>query len=363
MLSTGVNTVSWDEQIRFPSISKWDGVNATQIISPVDNPERVWTYGRTNNSLSRITKLHPKDACESGIEWNREAIWLTGIMHRNPNAMIDFYDTLQKQYWAIFTFFDNPKASYDLNCSASQVVDYLKQMIASNPEKEFIIFWASAWEMLSRKVYEKLNNPELVYILSHIVHHFSVGGVSTYDELSLPQKWLIQGLETKKWKKWMREFSQSISVKINNTLGEWVVTKVIGDTFFAPVGEKFSKKLWDAWESRHGTEKTNNTTGEHLNRTHRKRGAMSLTEAHYDILKTIGAQKSIKQGLRTPSATILYSTNDPTYSNPESNARVDAWFYKDVSIKGLQKAGHVDVVFQSEKYLEPITATINTLWK
>ena len=60
-------------------------------------------------------------------------------MHRNPDAMIDLFDTFQKKYGATFTYFDNPKVTYDLDRQASQVVDYLDQLIARDPNKEFII--------------------------------------------------------------------------------------------------------------------------------------------------------------------------------------------------------------------------------
>ena len=50
--------------IQFPEIPKWDFINTTQVISPVDNPDQKDARGRTNNHLARITRLHPKEAQE-----------------------------------------------------------------------------------------------------------------------------------------------------------------------------------------------------------------------------------------------------------------------------------------------------------
>ena len=65
----------------------------------------------------------------------------------------------------------------------------------------------------------------------------------------------------------------------------------------------------------------------------------------------------------TPRATILYSSDDPTYHDPKRNAQYDALFYRDLLVvEEIKEGGHVDVVFQSEKYLEPIEWVLDTIW-
>ena len=51
-------------------------------------------------------------------------------------------------------------------------------------------------EALSRRVYELLNEKPYQHILPHILHHFSVCGISDYSELSIPQKLLIKSQNT-----------------------------------------------------------------------------------------------------------------------------------------------------------------------
>lgn len=356
--------------IPFPEIPEWDGVVNSQVISPIDEPNKeTW---KTNNHLDKITRLFPRQkegSIEKRKEPQREVIWLGGIMHRGPHAMLDFSSTFNQKYNATFTYFDNPKATYELDRIADQVVDYLWQLVTRDASKEFVICGASAGEMLSRRVYEKLNTPENEHILSHIKHHFSVCGISTYDELSVPQKWLIKASETRIGRKLLEKLAREIPKKINAILGESALTKIVWDTFFAPVGERFSGKLQSAWEKRHGKKEWQENIGKHLNEEHRERWAMSLTAAHMSggdggILGAIHTQTAIwNRPPKTPPATILYSTDDMTYSNPKRNAETESIFYQDVWIEPITKGGHVDVVFQSEKYLKPIEAQLRAMWR
>lgn len=57
--------------------------------------------------------------------------------------MIDFYDAMNKKYDAIYSHFDNPKSSYDVDRLSDQVIDYMRQLITRDPEKEFVICAAS----------------------------------------------------------------------------------------------------------------------------------------------------------------------------------------------------------------------------
>jgi hypothetical protein len=353
--------------IPFPEIPEWDGISSVQIISPVDNPENTGLYGKTNNHLDKVTRIFPRSKNESEeklAEPHREVIWLGGIMHRGPFAMIDFYNTFNEKYKASFAYFDHPKATYELDHIADQVVDYLRQLVARDTDKEFVICGASAGEMLSRRVYEKLNTQENEHILPHIKHHFSVCGISTYDELSIPQKGLVKTAETAIWRKALEGFARRIPGKVNAILGESIPTKIIWDTFFAPIGERFSSKLQRAWEERHGRNEWEENIGTHLNKSHRKRGALWLTRAHYGILQSIHEQTTIQDTPKnTPPTTILYSTDDMTYANPKRNAETEKWFYRDVWIEPVEKWGHVDVVFQSEKYLKAIERQLQAMWK
>ena len=169
------------------------------------------------------------------------------------------------------------------------------------------------------------------------------------------------------WRNFMARFANSIKEKVTGTLEkESLMTRIIADTFFAPVWQKFSKKLGNAWKKRHGgTEENAQQMGAHLNRTHRKRGAKSLTPAHWDIFETIHNTEIGQEGgqLKTPPATILWSENDPTYSNPEWNAHKDASFYKKAKLKPIWKANHVDVVFESDMYLDAILENMPAQWE
>lgn len=354
------------QDVSFPEIPEWDGINNAQVISPVDNSENTGLYGRTNNHLDKITRLFPswnEGSVERRIEPQREVIWFGGIMHRGPHAMLDFSNTFNQKYHATFTYFDNPKATYELDRIADQVVDYLRQLIARDEGKEFVICGVSAGEMLSRRVYEKLNTPENEHIIPRIKHHFSVCGISTYDELSIPQKWLIKWVEAGIWRTMIEKFAREIPGKINSILGESFMTKIVWDSFFAPIGKKFSDKLQGAWENKHGKIEWGENIGIHLNRKHRKRWSMSLTKAHYDILRAIHDQKDIwNQPKQTPSTTLIYSTNDMTYSDPKRNAEKEKWFYPNASIESITNGGHVDVVFQSEKYLELMQKALEGVW-
>lgn len=352
----------------FPKVPQWDGINNTQIISPVDNPEEAWTYGRTNNHLDRITRLFPR-ATEGSVEKReepqREVIWLTGIVHRNPFWMIDFFNTFNSKYWATFTFFDNPKATYNLDRIADQVIDYLGQLVERDSAKEFVICGASAGEMLSRRVYEKLNTEKHKHILPHIKHHFSVCWISTYEELSGPQKIVLSIANSPMGPSFGKKLAKHLAQRINTTLDGWL-TKIAWDVFLAPVNHKNSEILQWIWGKRHHSTQFPQQ-GERLNKAHRERWAISLTEAHRDIFRTITDQKYIAQRPQnTPPATILYSSNDRwtkwTYADPQKNARVGASFYNRANIVQMYKWWHVDVVFQSEKYLEPMRAELDKIW-
>lgn len=115
--------------IPFPKVPEWDGTTTIQTISPVDNPD--WNnltvseqvldlvsgettkvnqefseennpqknrkFGKTNNHLYRISRIHPKAQTPSENaqinetetpantalkESHREVIWLAGSLHR-----------------------------------------------------------------------------------------------------------------------------------------------------------------------------------------------------------------------------------------------------------------------------------------
>lgn len=136
-------------------------------------------------------------------------------MHRNPFGMIDFYDTFNKKYGATFTFFDNPKATFNINLIADQVVDYLEQIVERDEKKEIILCAASAGEMLARRVYQRLNAPDRQHILDRIMHHISVCGISTYNELSVPQKATIGLAHSQYGASIGKKVSQILAKKIN----------------------------------------------------------------------------------------------------------------------------------------------------
>lgn len=109
-------------------------------------------------------------------------------MHRNPFAALDLVNAFHSKYNAVFTHFDNPKQTYDTEILSDQIIDYLEQIISQNPNKKFIIFGVSLGEVLSRKLYEKLNKEEHKHLLDHIDHHFSICGVANHEELCMGVK-------------------------------------------------------------------------------------------------------------------------------------------------------------------------------
>lgn len=352
------------ENFSFPDIPKWDFTNTTQIISPVDNPENTGIYGKTNNHLWRFTRLHPKKLQESQEIPEKECIWLTGIDHRNPYAMIEMYDTIQKQYDATFTFFDNPKASYNRSLLANQVVHYMHQVLKEHPNKRFILFGASMWEWLAREIYRKINHPEHITLLDHIDHHFSVCWVSTRQNLWIPMQWALKLAGTGIGREYIARFSRYVAKNIGNILEKGFVNKIIGDTLFSPTWGKFDEIMEKSWKKRHGTAPEG--IGPHLTRSHRKRWALGYTKAHENILETIAGLSSddLKNAhtFSTPPATILYSSNDPLFRNPEKNATESGNFYQHYTHEKIEKGNHVDIVYQHEKYLTPILKQMDILW-
>ena len=258
--------------LTLPTIPTWNGLNNIQIISPVDNPTWEWLYGRTNNHLARITRQFPHiigSSIETRVEPKREVIWLTGIMHRNPFGMIDFANTFNQEYWATFTFFDNPKVTYDVDRIADQVIDYLAQLIARDSTKEFVLCGASAGEILARRVYEKLNTADYTHILKNIIYHFSVCGVSTFDNVATGQRLFLKTTQSSALQSIGWWLARMMSNRVNDILGETWLMQQVGDNLLAPVNSHNSEKLQQEWNMRHPDfvqDQDMLPIGEHLNR-------------------------------------------------------------------------------------------------
>lgn len=216
--------------------------------------------------------------------------------------------------------------------------------------------------MLARRVYEKLNTEQNKLIISRIKHHFSVCGVSTYDELSGPQRKLISSLESRIWKAVATWVAKLVQMRYFDILS-W---GLIRDNIFARMSEENSAKLRNAWKVKHPEfvqDPDQVDIGKHQVRLHQNRGRNSVkTESHFDIFHTIYEQRIITWWYTTPPSTILYSPNDPTYSKPQRNAEVNSTFYQWSRVREIHERGHVDVVFQSEKYLEPIEEILDEIW-
>ncbi len=364
---------------KFGKIPKWDAKKLIQIISPVGTQKwNIYTkrklsqvqslkksreiYSEPNKNMARFTSIHsPKELSEKQ-ESSREVIWLTWIAHRNPYGQIDFYTEFHENHNATFTFVDNPKESYNLPQIALQFVDYLAQRIEQDPAREFIIFSVSMGEVWVREVYAILNQPQYQYILEKIKHNISVCGASEFENLSTLAKISSQLAISDIGKQFLWWYSKHVFNRTKN---------ILDNKAFSPRWKKFDtilqeaygrmKRLREQYTNLQKNTSAQKNIGKHLNDRHRQRWRTSLTKAHFDIFTLIKNTK-VHSWLKTPPATILFSSDDMIYQKPEENAHNVARFYSHATEISLPDAGHVDVVFQSRKYLDAVKKTMGDIW-
>jgi hypothetical protein len=292
------------------------------------NPEK-----RFDHHARIYTKLAP---VWSGAKATLVLPWL---MYRGAQST-GHLEEIVHNHWSAFVFFDYPKAEFDIESFTNDVIEYIEK----SQFKEIVLVGLSFWEIVIRHLFEKMP----AEMKDKIKHNISINWVSTKKEICTQYQIALKAclLDNKTLKFLMDKFG-----KLNRGLN-WRLTRR------QVYNKVFKRKIDEAILSWNDGVINELLTWQ---KNHRHSAALWFTPWYIDRAKAIETENNIPK-INNPS-TIIFSTNDEFYTDPDINAKCVAVTRKGpTTIKEVHNWWHIALVEHPEKYDPVLQETFDKIW-
>jgi len=291
---------------------------------------------KNTHEYCKIMEIKPKDANNVPMNTNRAVMHFGSFLHRSLSS-VGNYPKVVNGTGSSYISVDWPKTEFDEEKVLTQLLEYFR----TNKDKEFIFSGLSFGEIIARKLFARMTEEERKRVKLYV----SICGVSEREQLTLPKSVDV-----------VKKVNKRVLDILAGVVG--VVGKIDRGLFGNGPKHAAAKNAVD------NSEEVINSVGVHkvLNLT--RSASTGLNPGLIDRFVTILEQKAetIKKNAEIRTA-ILYSKNDPTFTNPKENAMKLKEIHPNSSIISLGNAGHGALVERPGNYDPILKKLIEDAWK
>jgi pimeloyl-ACP methyl ester carboxylesterase len=252
--------------------------------------------------------------------------YLWSLMHRTSWSAGKLKDIITKDFGSTFISVDWPKLSFDDGVIIEQLISTIQEYPDANIVIMGLSFWSLVWEQLLSSLSEEDRKRVIEFISICWVWSSEFIAPLANNKIRMIVKkvsrqvfWLIWGIDRRVWNNWIGWFMVDKNTWLKNGVSEKRLLrhKVLGSHWMNP---------WLAWRINYMTQST-------------------FSAVKWDI-----------------KTTVIYSKNDPTFTDPEKNAKSIKIRHSSASLIELDDSGHAALVENPETYITPIINLLSIYW-